>query len=121
LVKKGPKKSKLQRLKGFIKKTINFLSRPHIWSGLLAGFLWAFFGPVVLTVFSLSFQNFSEEAMWIFFFPLKSLILLTQWVGDLTVDPITLWIVSIFVGMFLGVVFTFCVHRIRVWRRTRNI
>jgi hypothetical protein len=27
----------------------------------------------------------------------------------------------VFVGMFLGVVFTYFIHRIRVWRRTRNI
>jgi hypothetical protein len=116
------KKGKLQRLKGAIKGFTSFLGRRHIWSGLLAGFLWAFSAPFVLTAFSPSFQSLPEEALWIFFFPLKSSFTLMDWVaGPDTIDPVSLWIVSVFVGMFLGVVFTYSIHRIRVWRRTRNI
>ena len=119
---KDLKKGKFQRLKETIKKFTIFFSRRHIWSGLLAGFLWAFFAPFVLTAFSPSFQSLPEEAMWIFFFPLKSLFTLMDWiVGRDIIDPVLLWMVSVFVGMFLGVVFTYSIHRIRVWRRTSNI
>ena len=125
LVGKDSKKGRLQRLKGIIKKFTNFLGRRHIWSGLLAGFLWAFSAPFLLTAFLSSFQILPEEAKWIFFFPLKSSLELTYRVVDLEhADPgvwILLWIVSVFVGMFLVVDFTYSIHRIRVWRRTRNI
>jgi hypothetical protein len=126
LVGKDLKKGKFQRLKEAIKKFTNFIGRRHIWSGLLAGFLWAFPAPFLLTAFSPSFQSLPEETIWIFFFPLESSYWLTRWITDLElVDPplwaFILWIVSVFVGMFLGVVFTYSIHRIRVWRRTRNI
>ena len=125
LVGKDLKKGKFQRLKEAIKKFTIFFSRRHIWSGLLAGFLWAFSAPFVLTAFLSSFQNLPEEALWIFFFPLKSSLELTYRVVDLEhADPgvwILLWIMSVFFGMFLGVVFTYSIHRIRVWRRTSNI
>lgn len=126
LTGKDSKKGKFQRLKGAIKKFTNFFGRRHIWSGLLAGFLWAFSAPFVLTAFLSSFQNLPEETIWIFFFPLESSYWLTRWITDLElVDPplwaFILWIVSVFVGMFLGVVFTYSIHRIRVWRRTRSI
>jgi hypothetical protein len=122
LAGKDSKKGKFQRLKGAIKKFTNFFGRRHIWSGLLAGFIWTFSAPFVLTAFSPSFQNFPEEALWIFFFPLKSSLTLMDWIGGPDIiDPLLLWIVSVFVGMFLGVVFTYSIHRIRVWRRTHNI
>jgi hypothetical protein len=105
-----------------IKKLASFFSRRHIWSGLLAGFLWAFPAPFVLTAFSQSFQSLPEEAMWIFFFPLESSFTLLDWiVGAVSIDPVLLWIVSVVVGMFLGAVFTYSIHWIRVWRRTSNI
>jgi hypothetical protein len=52
--------------------------------------------------------------------------LLTQWVLDLGLADPGPWAtmvltVSMFIGMFLGVVFTYCIHRIRVWRRRHNI
>jgi ABC-type glycerol-3-phosphate transport system permease component len=125
LVGKDSKKGKLQRLKGIIKKFTNFFGRRHIWSGLLAGFLWAFSAPFLLTAFLSSFQILPEEAKWIFFLPLKSSLELTYRVVDLEHAGsgvwILVWIMSVFVGMLLGVVFTYSIHRIRVWRRTRNI
>jgi hypothetical protein len=122
LVGKDSKKGRLQRLKEAIKEFTDFFGRRHIWSGLLAGFLWAFSAPFVLTAFSPSFQGFPQEAIWVFFFPLKSSFTLMDWiVGPDAIDPVLLWIVSVFVGMFLGVVFTYSIHWIRVWRRTRNI
>ena len=71
LVGKDSKKGKLQRLKGIIKKFTSFIGRRHIWSGLLAGFLWAFPAPFLLTAFLSSFQNLPEVAKWIFFLPLE--------------------------------------------------
>jgi hypothetical protein len=122
LAGKDSKKGKLQRLKGAIKEFTIFFGRRHIWSGLLAGFLWAFSAPFVLTAFLSSFQGFPQEAIWVFFFPLKSSFTLMDWIGGPdAIDPFLLWIVSMFVGMFLGVVSTYSIHRIRVWRRTRNI
>ena len=125
LVRKDSKKERFQRLKGIIKKFTNFLGRRHIWSGLLAGFLWAFSAPFLLTAFLSSFQKLPEEAKWIFFFPLKSSLELTYRIVDLehVVSGVWIfvWIMSVFVGMFLGVVFTYSIHRIHVWRRTRNI
>jgi hypothetical protein len=125
LVGKDSKKEKFQRLKGAIKKFTNFFGRRHIWSGLLAGFLWAFSAPFVLTAFSPLFESLPEEALWVFLFPLKSSFELTYRVVDLEqADPgvwISLWIMSMFVGMFLGVVFTYSIHRIRVWRSTSSI
>jgi hypothetical protein len=101
LVGKDSKKGKFQRLKGAIKKFTGFFGRRHIWSGLLAGFLWAFSAPFVLTAFSPSFQSLPEEAIWIFFFPLKSSFTLMDWIGGPDIiDPVLLWIVSVFVGMF---------------------
>jgi len=125
LVKKSSvepqQKRRFQRLMGSVRKVTNFLSRRHIWSGLLAGFLWAFSAPFVLT----SFPNFSEETMWIFFFPLKLSLHSTQWISDLQlVDPysyiLILLTLSIFVGMLMGVILTYGIHRIRVWRLARN-
>lgn len=118
-------KGKLQGLRRTVKKSIRFLSRRYIWSGLFVGFLWAFAAPFALTMFLASFQNLPSQAIWIFFFPLESSLLLTQWIVDLgLVDLVSwtliLWIVSIFLSMFLGVVFTYCVHRARVWRSTRR-
>jgi len=126
LVSKDSKKGKLQQLKGAIKKFTNFFGRRHIWSGLLAGFLWTFPVPFLLTAFLPSFESLPEEAIWIFFFPLQSSFLLTRWIIDLELTDIVswtliVWVLSVFVGMFLGVVFTYSIHRIRVWRRTRNI
>ena len=116
---------RFQQLKGVIKKFTGFLSRRYIWSGLLAGFLWAFSAPFLLTAFSPFFECLPKEVLWVFLFPLKSSLKLTYLVVDLDhADPgvwILLWIVSVFVGMFLGVVFTYSIHQIRVWRRTRNI
>ena len=125
LVGKDSKKGKFQRLKGAIKKFTDFFGRRHIWSGLLAGFLWAFSAPFLLTAFSPFFESLPKEVLWVFLFPLKSSFELTYRVVDLEhADSgvwILVWIVSVFVGMFLGVVFTYSIHRIRVWRRTRNI
>ena len=126
LVEEDSEIGRLQRLKGIIKKFTDFLSRRYIWSGLLAGFLWAFSAPFLLTVFSSFFQNLPEKAIWILFFPLESSYWLTYWIQDLElVDPFSwifiLLIMSVFVGMFLGVVFTYSIHRIRVWRRGRNV
>jgi hypothetical protein len=113
------KKRKVRSLKGIIKKVASFLGRRHIWSGLLVGFLWTFSMPFVLTAFPASFQNFSEEAIWIFFFPLKLSFLLTEWMIKLElVNPVSwtfiLWITSIFLGMLVGVAFTYSFHLIRV-------
>jgi hypothetical protein len=121
LTGKDLKKGKFQRLKGAIKKFTDFFGRRHIWSGLLAGFLWAFPAPIVLSVYFKTLQTLPEIAIWIFFFPLKSSFQLMSWIVGPELDPVLLWIVSVFVGMFLGVVFTYSIHRIRVWRRTRNI
>ena len=126
LVWKDSEIGRFQQLKGIIKKFTGFLSRRYIWSGLLAGFLWAFSAPFLLSVFFSFFENLPEKAIWILFFPLELSDWLTQWILDLGfVDPVSwifiLLIVSLFVGMFLGVVFTYSVHRIRVWRRGRNV
>lgn len=123
MVKKVVKKGKLLRLKQSIKRIVNFLSRRYIWSGLLVGFVWSFPAPFLIAAFLEFFQNLPEEAIWIIFFPLWLSNLLTQWMVNLElVDPpfwsLILWAVSIFAGMFLGVVFTYGIHRIRVWRRT---
>jgi hypothetical protein len=120
LVGKDLKKGRLQQLKGSFRKLTSFLGRRYIWSGLFAGFLWAFPAPFVLTASS-SFRNFPPEAIWILFFPLQSSFQLTGWIMDLElVDVVSraliVWILSVFVGMFLGVVFTYSIHRIRVWR-----
>jgi len=113
-------------LKEIMKRFVDFLGRRYIWSGLLAGFLWTFPMPFVLTVFLSSFQNLPEEAMWILFFPFKLSFLLTDWMmKSELVDPISwtliLWIMSVFVGMFIGVVFTYNVHLIRVWARKHKV
>jgi hypothetical protein len=122
LAKKNQKKGKLQQLKGIIKKITNFLGRRHIWSGLIAGFLWAFSAPFVLTVFSSFFDNLPKEAIWTLFFPLKLSFTLMSWMSSPeTIDALSVWMASILIGMFLGVVFTYSIHRIRVWRRTHNI
>jgi FtsH-binding integral membrane protein len=119
--KKG-KKVRFQRTKRVVRKFTNFFGRRHIWSGLLAGFLWAFSVPFVITAFLPFFNNLSEEVKWILFFPLESSLTLMAWVlGPSSVDAVLLWILSVFVGMFLGVVFTYSIHRIRVWRRLHNI
>jgi len=60
--------------------------------------------------------------MWILFFPFELSFLLTDWMmKSEVVDPVSwtfiLWIMAIFIGMSLGVGFTYSVHRIRVWRR----
>jgi len=125
MVRKEVKKQKLLRLKQCMKKFVNFLSRRHIWSGLLAGFLWAFSAPFIITAFFESLQNIPQRAIWILFFPLMLSELLTRWMVNLElVDQLSwsfiLWVVSIFVGMFLGVFFTCGVHRIRVWRKARG-
>jgi hypothetical protein len=91
LVGKDSKKRKFQRLKEAIKKCTNFFSRRHIWSDLLAGFLWTFSAPFVLTAFSPSFQSLPEEAMWIFFFPLESSFWLIQWVLGLGLVDLAPW------------------------------
>jgi len=121
LVGKDSKKGKLQRLKEAIKKFTNFFGRRHIWSGLLAGFLWAFSAPFVLTAFSPYFQSLPEEAIWIFFFPLKSSFQLMSWIVGPELDYLLLWIFSVFVGMFISAVFTYSLHLIRVWKRKSNI
>jgi len=116
LVGKNSKKGKFQRLKGAIKKFTDFFGRRHIWSGLLAGFLWAFPAPFLITAFLPVLQSLPEVARWIFFFPLfLTYSLMPQVLG------LMIWVVSVFVGMILGVVCTYSIHRIRIWRRTRNI
>ncbi|MDH5450259.1 MAG: hypothetical protein OEX77_05055 [Candidatus Bathyarchaeota archaeon] len=125
MVKKEAENGTLQSLKGIMKKVANFLYKRHIWPGLLAGFLWTFPVPFVLTAFIETFQNFSEEAVWILFFPLKISFVLTEWMMKLEiVDPVSwtiiLWITSILVGMFSGVVFTYSIHLVRVRMGTRH-
>ena len=121
MVKKKAKTSKLQRLKGAITKFLNFLSRRYIWSGLLAGFLWSFPAPFIITIFFSTFQNLPQEALWIIFFPLEASFQLTKWIVNLELaDPsiwIILWFVSILIGIFSGVTFTYSIHRIRVWKK----
>ena len=122
LVSKEVKREKLKGLKGIVKKFAEFLGRRHIWSGLLAGFIWTFPVPFILTAFLASFRDFPEETMWILFFPFELSFLLTDWMmKSEVVDPVSwtfiLWIMAIFIGMSLGVGFTYSVHRIRVWRR----
>lgn len=112
LVKEGSKKGKIQRLKGFTRKVINFLRRRHIWSGLLGGFLWIF-----SSIFILASQfPFSEEVMWILFFPLKFLVQLAFWLNLKNIDYFLFLIVALLFGMFIGVLITYCIHRIHVWR-----
>ncbi len=125
MVKKVAKKGRLLWLKQSIIRIGNFLSRPYIWSGLFVGFVWSFPAPFLITAFFEFFRNLPEAAIWIIFFPLWLSDLLTRWMIDLElVDPLLgsliLWAVSILAGMFLGVVFTYGIHRIRIWRRTRE-
>ena len=119
LVEREAENGALGSLKGIMKKVANILYKRHIWPGLLAGFLWTFPVPFVLTAFIESFRNFSEEVRWILFFPLKLSFVLTEWMMNLElVDPVSwtiiLWITSVLVGMFSGVVFTYSIHLIRV-------
>jgi len=125
LTRKKVEKQRLN-LKEITKRFADFLGRRYIWSGLLAGFLWTFPMPFVLTAFLSSLQNLPEGAIWILFFPLKLSFLLTDWMmKSELVDPISwtfiLWITSIFVGMFIGVVFTYSAHLIRVWGRKHKV
>jgi ABC-type glycerol-3-phosphate transport system permease component len=122
---KKEKKERFQRIKGPIKKFARFIGRRHIWSGLLAGFLWAFSAPFLVTA-SPSVLDLPEAAKWILFFPLELSFWSTEWVPSSGFADISSWAimvltVSIFVGMFLGVVFTYSIHRVRVWRRMRNV
>ena len=128
LADKGSKKEKrvrFQRVKRAVRKFTNFFGRRHIWSGLLAGFLWASSAPFILTA-APSFKNSPEVVLWILFFPLESSYSLTWWIAELGLVDSFGWtfivlIASVFVGMFIGVVFTYSIHRIRVWRRAHNI
>ncbi len=120
MVGKESKRQKLPRLKQFI----SFLSKRHVLLGLLTGFVWAFSAPFIITSFRF-LQDLPQEAKWVLFFPLHLSYLLTTWMVNLElVDPLSwsliIWIISIFVGMFSGAVFSHSVNRIRVWRRARN-
>jgi len=117
------KKGKFQWIKkttrkftNVIKKFANFIGRRHIWSGLLAGFLWIF-----SSVFILTFQSLPEEVTWTVFFPLKLLVQLTFWTGLTIIDPFLFLIVAMLFGMLIGVIITYSIHRIRVWRHTHNL
>jgi hypothetical protein len=121
LVKKKGNKYRLQSLKGAIMKFLNFLGKRYIWSGLLAGFLWSFSAPFILTIFSSTFQNLPPEVIWIIFFPLTASLPLTQWIlNSELVDPsswLILWFVSVLIGTFLGATFTYSIHRILIWKK----
>jgi hypothetical protein len=92
---------------------------------LLAGFLWSFPAPLLLSASLEFFQGLPEVAKWMLFFPLEWTFWLLQVLGlgfdDIGMWGFMIWIASVFVGMFVGVVCTYCIHRIRVWRRSRGI
>jgi len=118
-------KGKLQRFKEIFKGIIAFLKRWYVWSGLLIGFLWAFPAPFVLELFDF-FKELPQLALWIIFLPLQLSFQLTHWIVDLEfADPVSwiliLWIISVLIGMSLGVAFMYFIHRIRNWRNTRKL
>jgi hypothetical protein len=101
-----------QRLTGFIRRFAELLGKRYIWSGLLLGFLWSFPAPIVISIYLETFRALPDIANWIFFFPLQSSF---QLIGS--GDPLFLWIFSVFVGMFIGAVFTYCIHLVYNWMR----
>lgn len=122
MVEKKVKKRRFQNLKNTVMKFLNFLSKRYVWSGLLVGFLWSFPAPFILTIFLSTFQNFPQEAIWIIFFPLKASFQLTQWImNPELVDPFSwiliLWFISVLIGTFSGMTFTYSIHKIRVWKK----
>jgi hypothetical protein len=120
---KKEKKIRFQRARKVIGKFMNFLGRRHIWSGLLAGFLWAFPEPFVLYTLHSANWNLSLEALWIFFFPITSSLYLLSSIMDTQqyVDAVVLWGLSMIIGMIIGVAVTYSIHRIRVWRRMHHV
>jgi hypothetical protein len=46
---------------------------------------------------------------------------MTFWIvgKDGTFDPLLLFVATLFISMFVGVIITYCIHRIRVWRKLR--
>jgi hypothetical protein len=120
---KKEKKVRFQRVRKVIGKFMNFLGRRHIWSGLLAGFLWAFLGPFVLNALHSANWNLSLEALWIFFFPITSALYLLGLIMDTQqyIDAVVLWGLSMIIGMIIGVAVTYSIHRIRVWRRMHHV
>jgi hypothetical protein len=122
---KQEKKGTFHRVTGAVRKFFNFLGRRHIWPGLLVGFLWSFPAPFLLSASLEFFQGLPEFAKWILFFPLEWTFWAMQVLGlgfdDVGMWGIMIWIASVFVGMFVGVVCTYCIHRIRVWRRVHDI
>jgi hypothetical protein len=118
LTEKKPKKGILQRIWSIIKEFVNFLSKRYIWPGLLAGFLWSFSAPFILHALSLAHWNVPQEAVWTLFFPITSSLQVMYGLGlvgpDGYIDILFLWGLSIIVGMIIGVVITYGIHRIRI-------
>jgi ABC-type glycerol-3-phosphate transport system permease component len=126
LVEKGLKKERFPRFKGAFRKFSNFFGRRFIWSGLLAGLLWTFSAPFVITAFLPSFENTPIVILWILFFPLELSNALTLWIYEWGLVDANGWtliviITSVFVGIFVGLACTYSIHRIRLWRRTSKI
>lgn len=132
LKKEKPKGGKLQRISDFFKAVITFLGKTYIWSGLLAGFLWSSLTPFILHKFQEVFRNLPYETLWVLFLPLMLSFNIMRWIvgpeqyenSTLVsgyIDPGTLWAISIFIGMFIGVIITYSIHRIQVLTKARKL
>lgn len=124
---KASKKERFPRFKGIFRKFRRFFGRRFIWSGLLAGLLWVFSAPFVITAFWPYSQDLPPSVvLWILFFPFELANVLTYWILEWGLVDANGWtlivvIASILIGMLVGVAFTYSIHRIRVRRRVRNV
>jgi hypothetical protein len=115
LAKGNTEKQKSQGFKSHIKGFFNFLSRRYVWSGLLAGIIWMFSALFVSTVFSLP-----RGVVQVLFFPVIIITIAVWIVGIGPIDVFPLLTIAMFLSMFLGVIFTYFVHRILTWRKLRS-
>jgi len=122
VTKTNSQKAKHQRLVNFFRVAINFLGKRYAWLGLLCGFLWSFSAPFILYTLSSANLNFPQHVINIFFFPMVFALLILNWIAGYEgyIDVFLLWMFSIVIGMSIGVVVTYSVHRIRILMQRRK-
>lgn len=110
--RKSSKESKLKVTWNRVKNFFEFFGRTYVWSGILLGFLWLFLSPIVMTVGRDWFLNCPEVVIAFLFFPL--------WLSmKIMPNPLSTlwWITSLVVSIAVSLMFTYSVHRLRVWRK----